>query len=309
MAQKVVNILLLVFVVCLIALFGYKIIQRTTNTNTPAPVVTNIQQQEEKQKAEEEKIKAIVKDYVMNNPEVIIESINQLQKRKMEEMEEAAKNYIAKQKPEIENTGLFPILGNPNGDVIIVSFYDYNCNYCKKGDGYIAAALESDKNLKVILRPFPVLGENSLYIAKIALAVNRIAPSKFSAVHDGLMKMKNPTTDVLRDFIVANGIDIQSIDAETSKPEIQAAIDKTFEIANNVKIQGVPAYIINGRLVPGLIDLAQLKSIIAESRQTTQPQGQPSASSQNNVDTQKNSTTNDTTAQQPNSLPASEAKQ
>ena len=264
MAQKLVNKILFGVLVILIAILAYKVINPVSN-NISSPVVTTMEEATAPED-EKEKVQDIVKEYLMNNPEVIIESIEQLQKRKMQEMEATVKNYIEQKKPEIENSTTFPVLGNAEGDIIIVSFYDYNCSYCKKGDSYINQALEANNDVKVILRPFPILGENSMYAAKIALAVHKLAPAKFKIIHQGLMHMKPITAEAVEELISSNEIDWISLQTEIHKPEIQSLIDKNFEMAGNLRIQGVPAYIINGKLFPGLVDFTQLQSSIAEIR-------------------------------------------
>lgn len=269
MTQKLINRILIIIVIVLVAFIAYRLTNISDNLQQNAQAITLIEPvevSEETERNNKEKIQNIVKEYIINNPEIIVESVEQLQKRKIAEMENNVKNYIQKEKNQIEDKGNFPVIGNKNGDITIVSLYDYNCSYCKKGDEQISKLLESDSNVSVILRPFPILGDNSLYVAKVILAIHKLAPDKFLKVHYELMSQKNLSQENVNKIIVENGFDIVQIQEEMTNSKIQDMLNQNFNIANNLRIQGVPAYIINARLIPGIVDFAQLKSIIADIR-------------------------------------------
>jgi protein-disulfide isomerase len=221
---------------------------------------------EEAERTEREKVRDIVREYILNNPEVIIESMEQLQKRKIQEIENAATGYIERKKSEIENKVAFPVLGNKDGDIAIVAFYDYNCGYCKKGEEQITKLLEDDRNIAVILRPFPVIGESSLYAARVALVIYKNFPDKFLVIHDAFLRSKMLDFEFVNRTLSENGIDLSLIESEINKAEIGEMMDSTFEIAANLKIQGVPAYIINGRLLPGFVEKDRIAGLIKEIR-------------------------------------------
>jgi protein-disulfide isomerase len=126
----VISRLLLIIVIILIALLGYRMLKPLDTVK--APVVTTIEPKSLSEVDSKEKVQSIIKEYLMQNPQVIIESIEQLQKRKMQENEEKVSSYLKGKKSEIEDATTSPIIGNEKGDIIIVSFYDYNCSYCKK---------------------------------------------------------------------------------------------------------------------------------------------------------------------------------
>jgi protein-disulfide isomerase len=262
--QKIINRILLFVILVLIALLGYKALKPLSSVSSPTN--TTIAQDITNTEVSAAKVEPIIKEYLMNNPEVIIDAIELLQKRKMQEMELKVKGFIQEKKSEIENTNNFPVIGNVQGDVVIVSFFDYNCSYCKRGDNYINQLLSEDHNIKVILRPFPILGESSIYTAKIALAVNALDPSKFKAIHDGLMKMSPISKEAIESLITVQGLDFAKILEEMDKTEIKNILSKNAELANSLRIQGAPAYIINGKLLPGLVEVATFKQIISEIR-------------------------------------------
>jgi protein-disulfide isomerase len=262
--QKNINRILLLVIACLIAILAYRILSKSKAAITTVDTTETIATSESPEGLDKENIEIIIKDYLMNNPEVIISAIEKLQRQKMVKMAENAKNYIEEKNPEMQDAVSSPIIGNANGDFIIVVFYDYNCSFCKKGDRYIHQLIGKYNNLKVILKPFPILGENSLYLAKLALSIYKIAPEKFVAIHEAMMGMNDLSKDTIGKLLKSNDIDISAIEQEMGKAEIQSSIDKNFEFANNLGIRGAPAFIIDGKLVPGLIKLEDFERIIEE---------------------------------------------
>lgn len=261
--QKIINRILLIIIIVLISLLAYKYTQPSNSISVPVEVTA---QEEPELENFQEKVEMIIKEYLVNNPEVIIDAIEQLQKRKVQEMESKVNSYMQKEKSEIENSSNSPVIGNENGDVTIISFYDYNCSYCKKGNDYINKLLESDNKIKVVMRPFPILGEHSIYLAKIALAVYRLEPSKFKVIHEGLMNLSQHTKAAVKELLITEGLDINKVMEEAENQDIKKEIDKNFSLAGNLRIQGAPAYIINGKLMPGLLSLSSLQQIVSESR-------------------------------------------
>jgi len=264
--QRIINRILLLIIVILLGLLIYKTLKPVHSVSTPLETSAT---KPDLQEFSQERIELVLKDYLMNNPQIIVDAVEQLQKRKMQEMDLKVNGYIQEQKTEIEDTASSPIIGNDKADVTIVTFYDYNCSYCKKADRNINEILAQDSNVKEILRPFPILGEASAYAAKIALAVNALEPAKFKDVHEGLMRMSPISKEAVESLLTELSIDLDKINTEIEKVEIKNAITKNFELARNLRIQGAPAFIINGKLMPGLLDVATLKEIIAQIRAAT----------------------------------------
>ncbi|WP_425363903.1 DsbA family protein [Candidatus Tisiphia endosymbiont of Hybos culiciformis] len=263
--HNVISKILLIIVVVLIALFAYKTMKTPNAVSATVSINTADQQLLEKKEAVE-KIEQIVKEYLLKNPEVIIQSIEALQRRKMQEMEIKTGEYIRDNKSEIENSLTSPVLGDPNGDIIIAAFYDYNCGYCKKGSHFINQLIKSDKNVKVVLQLYPLLGDASNYAATIALAVYKTTPDKFQDIHNGLMELKPITKESVEKLLLENDLNLEIITKEINKGEIENLLDKNIKLAKGLRIQGVPAYIINGKLVAGMMDMEQLQKIIADIR-------------------------------------------
>ena len=126
--------------------------------------------------------------------------------------------------------------------------------------------LQNDQKVKVVLRPLPILGDASEYLARISLAVYKINSSKFKVVHDELMKIRNISKESINELLTENGLNATEIDETADSMEIKDLITQNIKIARNLRIQGVPAYIIDTTLIPGLIDFPQLLNIVKDIR-------------------------------------------
>lgn len=260
--QHIIGKILVIFVVIIGALFIFKTIKASSTKS----VSIEVKQNEELKQCEEERVKKIIEDYLLNTPEIIIQSIENLQRRKVQESEAKVNNYIKDNKIDIENSRNFPIIGNKDSDITIVAFYDYNCSYCKKGDVSLNELLQNDPKVKILLRPLPILGDASEYLAKIALAVYKINPDKFKAVHSELMKLRNVSKETVEELLAKNDLNITEVEEVADSSEIKDLITQNMQIARNLKIQGVPAYVINAKLIPGSVDFPQLLNIVKEIR-------------------------------------------
>ncbi|BDU60580.1 thiol:disulfide interchange protein [Candidatus Rickettsia kotlanii] len=260
--RHIIGKILVIFVVVIGVLFVFKTM-KTYSTNL---VSVEVKQSKDARKSEEERVQEIIKDYLLKTPEIIIESIEGLQKRKVRENETKVNNYLKDNKLGVEDSTSFPVIGNKDGDVTIIAFYDYNCSYCNKGDVSINELLQNDPKVKVVLRPLPVLGDTSEYLARIVLAVYKVNPSKFKAVHDELIKIRDVSKESIKELLTENGLNAKEIEESADSYEIQDLITQNMKIARSLRIQGVPAYIIDAKLIPGLIDFPQLLNIVKEIR-------------------------------------------
>ncbi|ABV73575.1 Thiol:disulfide interchange protein DsbA [Rickettsia canadensis str. McKiel] len=260
--QHIIGKVLAIFVIIIGVLFIFK----TMKTYSTKWFSVEVQQSDNARKYEEERIQEIIKDYLLKTPEIIIESIQGLQKRKVQENETKVNNYLKDNNLGIEDSQRFPIIGNKDGDVTIIAFYDYNCSYCRKGNMSINELLQNDQKVKVVLRPLPILGDASEYLARISLAIYKINSSKFKVVHDELMKIRNISKESINELLTENGLNATEIDETADSTEIKDLITQNIKIARNLRIQGVPAYIIDTTLIPGLIDFPQLLNIVKDIR-------------------------------------------
>lgn len=213
-----------------------------------------------------EALNAAIKEYLMNNPEDIIASLENMQQQKIQDGEEKTTNYLKDNKDSIEKVDSPPIFGNVNGDISIVAFYDYNCSYCKKAHSYNSEIMEFDPGVKLIFRPLPILGGTSMYAAKVSLAIHKVAKEKFLDIHNKMMKLQVINAKTMKTLLEKHDIDYAIVENELNSHSVQQLINKNFEFAKNLGIQGAPSYIINGNFVPGLISVDKFKAIILQLR-------------------------------------------
>jgi protein-disulfide isomerase len=243
-----------------VAFLGY------SKRHVPVVTATVEQSPPSSEVASKDEIEVVVKDFILNNPEVIIKSLELMQQRKVKEMEDEVQKVLNDKKSEIEDIESSPYAGNKTGDITIVTFIDPNCNYCKKSNEALNQLLSSDAGVKVIYKTFPILGEASEYSSKLLLATYKTTPAKFKPVLDDIMELKSVTKEELVAIVQKNGLDMSNLEIEMDKPEIKEMQVSTMALARDLRIQGAPASIINGTLYPGLLDINKLKEIAKEER-------------------------------------------
>jgi protein-disulfide isomerase len=159
------------------------------------------------------------------------------------------------------------VLGNPNGDVTLVEFFDYNCTYCRRAQADMKELIAADKNLRVVLKEFPVLGEGSVEAAQVAVAVNIVAPEKYSAYHDAMLGERGQVNGE-RALAVAEdlGIDKTKLSQAMKSNEIKATIDEVYDLASKLTLSGTPSYVTAKEVVVGAVGVDALKQKIQDAR-------------------------------------------
>ena len=266
MLQKIFSTILTLFFISLMALFAYKTAWKPQVLNTSLYNNTAGAIEAVGNSLSQESLNAAIKEYIINNPEDLVTSLEGMQKKKVLESARQASGYLEKNRVTIEQTDSPPVLGNQDGDISIVFFYDYNCSFCKKANEYINEIIASDPGVKVILRPIPILGGTSMYAAKAALAIQKILQEKFPLIHNNIMKVQIINEDSIKELVSKYDIDYALVDNEVNSYSIKQSITKNFELAKGLGIQGAPSYIINGNFVPGLIPVEKFKIIILQLR-------------------------------------------
>lgn len=205
----------------------------------------------------------VIKDYLLKNPIIIREAIQALQAQ-----EEAAKQAQAAAALKTHKDQLFydktsPVAGNPKGDITVVEFFDYNCGYCKRVTPTLKAVMEKDPNLRVVYKEFAILGPQSITAARAALAAQK--QGKYKEFHEGLMMGQSDENSIaaLTNLL---GMDYSKLRKDMADPKIQQVLQKNYQLATTLGINGTPAFVIGERLVPGAIGEAALTQIIKEER-------------------------------------------
>lgn len=206
-----------------------------------------------------------VRDYILNNPEVIMEAAQRFEQRQRAAEESEAGTVLKARADEIFRDGDSPVGGNPDGDVTLVEFFDYNCPYCRQMTPVMTKAEEDNPQLRVVYKEFPILGPNSTFAAKAALAAHK--QGKYVAFHRGLYQVRGAVDPSKTIEVAATvGLDVERLKADMAHPTIQAAIDKNIALAQALRINGTPGFVVGKQIFRGAMDLETLQTLIRDAR-------------------------------------------
>lgn len=231
-----------------------------------ADVVKDITADQKKQ------FEKIVHDYIVENPDVLIEASQVLQKRQQEAMQKDSKNAIAKHASELV-TGDLAIAGNKNGSVTLVEFFDYQCIHCKKMETVVDSLIAKNKDLRVIYKEFPIFGKDSEFASKVAMAA--AMQGKYSVLQNALFKVNGRLNEQkIMDAAKASGLDMTKLKADLESKTIADTLKANRELAEKIRIMGTPAFVVlstpKGKLnpaaeaafVPGAASESSLQDLI-----------------------------------------------
>lgn len=204
---------------------------------------------------------AAVRGYLLENPEILRDMSAAL----------AEKDTTAALAA-LDDTTHAWVGGNPDGDVTIVEFVDYKCGYCKQAHKEVMELVEADGNIRLILRDFPILGQESQLAALFAVAVLKtVGPDAYETVHDKLMEFRGKVTEEsLRNQAEALDLDADAILAALQSDPVFAALSETFDIANRLDIQGTPGFVINGKVLATYMPPERMIAEVADARKRAQ---------------------------------------
>ena len=214
-------------------------------------------------------IETIVKNYLISHPEVLEEAMAELSKRQAAAETEKHEASIANDSETIFNSPRGVTLGNKDGDVTFVEFFDYNCGYCKRAMADMLDLMKTDPKLKVVLKEFPVLGPGSVEAAQVAVAARMQDPSgkKYLDFHQKLLGGRGPA-DKARAMAAAKdaGLDMARLEKDLASPEVKSTIDENLKLAEAMGLNGTPSYVIGKQVVIGAIGLDGLREKIGVAR-------------------------------------------
>jgi len=216
---------------------------------------------------QKKEIQKIIGDYLRDNPKIIIESIRTMQARERQRKQERGIKNLVTYREMIFNDPTSPIGGNPNGDVTIVEFFDYNCSFCKRVFLIVQKLLEEDKNIRYVFKEFPILSLSSELAARAALAAWRQDKPKYVQLHTEFIKSRGGFTES-RIMRIAKklGLDTVQLKKDMQSAKIGQIINGNRALAQRLGITGTPGFIIGNQIYPGAADMATFKSLVAAAR-------------------------------------------
>jgi len=217
--------------------------------------------------AQRSEVEQIVKNYLLANPELLQEMAKLLEEKQQAAHAEQQNAALIKNAKSLFRSEGDYVAGNPKGDVTMVEFFDYNCGWCKKGFPEVVSLMEKDKNLRIVMKEFPIFGEDSDYAARTALAARK--QGKYWELHTALFGHEGKVTKQAVDEIAASvGLDMARLRADMVSEEVGAILQQNQTLAQELAINGTPAFIIGKQLVPGYLPHSDLAAAIADARKT-----------------------------------------
>ncbi|MEO9575842.1 MAG: DsbA family protein [Tateyamaria sp.] len=209
-----------------------------------------------------------VRAYLMENPQVIMDAVAVLEEREQTAQAQADVSLVSDNAEEIFNDGYSFVAGNPEGDITLVEFLDYRCGFCKRAHGEVAKLLETDGNIRLVVKEFPILGEQSLLASRFAVATKHIAGNDaYGGLHDALMEMNGDVNmRALKRMASTFGLDADAIEAHMDSEQVTDEIRRTRALAQRLSITGTPTFVLQDELVRGFLPYDQMQALVDEKR-------------------------------------------
>ena len=219
--------------------------------------------------AQRSEIEAIIKNYLIKHPEALQEAIAELEKHQSAAEAEKVKTVIRDNHATLFSSPRQVTIGNPNGDVTMVEFFDYNCGYCKRALADMLDLMKADPKLRVVLKEFPVLGQGSVEAAQVSVAVRMQDKDgkKYLEFHQRLLGNRGQI-DKARAMAAAKevGLDLARLEKDLVSPEVKATLEESFKLAEPLGVNGTPAYVIGSDVVVGAVGFQALKEKVNGAR-------------------------------------------
>jgi protein-disulfide isomerase len=208
-----------------------------------------------------EQVKQLALEAILENPQIIMQAVAILEQRERERAASGA-NTVRLQLEQDPNS---PNLGNPDGDVTVIEFFDYNCPYCRKAGQTVQELLASDANVRVIYREWPILGEDSVFASRAALAAR--AQGKYEEFHWALMNGEGRASEASILKLARHlDLDVEKLQADMTSPAVEAHIAQSSALARTLGFTGTPAFIVGDRTAPGMLSTDEITAMVAEAR-------------------------------------------
>lgn len=213
-------------------------------------------------------IEALVRDYLIANPEVIEEAINALRAKREAETVAAQTKMIEERQHLIFDSEHQMVLGNPAGAITLVEFFDYNCGYCKRAVSDMNALIEANPDLRIVMKEFPILSEGSMQAARVSVAVKDIAPERYQEFHSELFSRPGQADnakalDIARDL----GLNVEALRAAVDQENVTRNLQEVQQLAQILGITGTPSYVVGRELVPGAAGFDALQEKVTAMRE------------------------------------------
>lgn len=215
--------------------------------------------------AQRSEIGDIVREYLLANPEIIRDVVQALEAKEQAAQLELQTKGLEEHADALYRSPDDPVAGNPDGKVTMVEFFDYNCGWCKKGIAEVLASLKEDKELRIVLKEYPIFGENSEYAARAAIAAGK--QGKYWDLHVALLQHEGQVDRAAVDEIAkAQGLDMARLTSDMADPSVNELLQRNHKLAAAIGVTGTPAFIVDDRFFPGYVPQTDLLAAIQSVR-------------------------------------------
>ncbi len=214
----------------------------------------------------EDEVKALVYEAILEKPQIIMEAVRLLEERQQQQQQSAAAAVLETERDRLEKDPNAIVLGNPEGDVTVVEFFDYNCPYCRRVMPQVDTLVEQDPNVRLVYREWPILGEGSVFAARAALAARK--QGKYEEFHVAMMGMEGRAEEptVLR-IAREVGLNIEQLRRDMDAPEVDEHIQTSMELTRALGFSGTPSFVIGDALIPGFVEADVLIEKVEAARE------------------------------------------
>jgi protein-disulfide isomerase len=210
-------------------------------------------------------IEKIVREYIIQHPEVLMESVQARRERERVESQRRSTDAVAANRRELFDDAASPVEGKADAEVSIVEFFDYRCGYCRRVSPTLSMLLEKHKNVRMIYKELPILGPDSHMASRAALAAAK--QGAYEAFHRELMSLNGPiTAAAIEDMGKRLGLDVARLKADMSSKEVEGALMQNQRLASAIGVQSTPSFVIGNELISGAMDLPRFEELISRSR-------------------------------------------
>ncbi len=214
---------------------------------------------------QQEAIKKLVHDYLMEHPETIMEAVQAYREKERLAAEDAAKKAVVARHDQLTNDPTSPVVGNPDGDVTVVEFFDYHCPYCKAMSDNVLDMVNTDGKVRLIMKELPILGADSVYAARAAIASRR--QHLYIEFHKALMHLKGPLNEgSVMQTAAAVGLNVDKLKKDMNDQEVESIIDADLELAREIGVDGTPGWVVGDKVTSGAMSPQAFKQLIDQGR-------------------------------------------
>ena len=237
----------------------------SASADLPTPQMSDVA---ETAPMDRDRLREEIRAYLLENPEVLVEAMQVLEQRRIAREEEQAVALVAELGDDIFNDGYSWVGGNPDGSITVVEFLDYRCGFCKRAHPAVSELVESDGDIRLIVKEFPILGPDSTLSSRFAMAtLISQGPDAYKDLSDTMMSHGGPLNQgALPGIAQKAGIDFAATQAALDDPKIDDQIAANMALAEKLDISGTPTFVIGDKIVRGFLPLEEMREVVAQGR-------------------------------------------